>query len=194
MPGSDQELVKLALEGDEDAQRELFVRHTPAVSRAAVAIAKHRGDADDLVQETFVRAFSNLADFDGRSRFTTWIIRIVLNRAATLLEARERERHRMLAHHEVEREAPDPDERVFWSQVRPHLRNGLELLAPKERIAFVCRHHLEMPVREISALLGCDDTATRNSIFRAVRKLRAHLEPLVRPNHESEPSDRRAVD
>jgi RNA polymerase sigma-70 factor (ECF subfamily) len=186
--------VKLALDGDMDARHEIVIRYTPDVFRVAQRIAKEPDDVNDIVQETFLCTFTKLADFDGRSQFRTWITRIAINRANDVVRTRKRERYPILVRREEKWEAPDPADRIFVSEMLPHLMNGLALLTPKERAAFVCRHILEMSVREISVLLDSDDSATRNSIFRAILKLRAYLGPLVRPNHESEPSDRRAVD
>ena len=79
---SDEELVGLARQGGENAVRELIKRNNQRLFRVARAVVRNDGEAEDIVQETYVRAFTSLEAFRGDSRFTTWLTRIALNEAA----------------------------------------------------------------------------------------------------------------
>jgi RNA polymerase sigma-70 factor (ECF subfamily) len=188
---SDQELVHLILQGQQQHFAELVDRYSEAIFQLALRIVKNQNDVDDVVQETFQRAWRGLAKFGGRAVFATWITRIGLNCAVELVKTRERQTFPRLVGGDVESDAPGPDRLVFSSQMQPRIMSALAQLSERERAAFTCRHVEDMPVRKISALLGSDDVATRNSIFRAVDKLRTALEPFVRLSHAS---DKRTAD
>jgi RNA polymerase sigma-70 factor (ECF subfamily) len=143
-------------------------------------------DADDVVQETFLRAYRSLGSFRGRSEFTTWIYRIAVNCSLDIQRARSR-RAELSASPEngdgltATLAAPDPgpDRVALSGQVRRVVDETLAGLSPLERTAFLLRHVEGMPVPEISAVLGRNDSATKHSIFRAARKLREALRPVA---------------
>lgn len=188
---SDEELVNRILRGEQQHFAELVDRYTPVLFRVALRIVKNDEDVNDVLQETFRCAWRDLAKFGGRATFATWITGIALNRAIDLVKARERQTYPMLVGRDLESHDPGPDRLVFSSQMQPRIMSALAQLSERERAAFTCRHVEDMPVRKISALLGSDDVATRNSIFRAVDKLRTALEPFVRLSHAS---DKRTAD
>jgi RNA polymerase sigma-70 factor (ECF subfamily) len=142
-------------------------------------------DAEDVVQETFLKAYTELPAFEARSQFGSWLHRIAVNCAIDLVRRRPRSAAREAqappgALEALASESPGPDRHASARELRDHLHAALGRLTPLERAAFTLRHLDERPVAEISASLGQSDGAVRHSIFRAVSKLRKALAPATR--------------
>ena len=192
MEVTDVAALSRAREGDPDAFRLLVERHSRVIFRVAYRMTGNEHDADDVVQETFLRAYRQLDAFEERANFSTWLHRIAVNCALDLLRARARhDKHRAgmtsgEGDEEHEREIassdPQPDRLLLSAELQQHVAAAMEKLSGNERTAFILRHFEGMPVEEIGQTLGIQVNAAKHTIFRAVRKLREALEPLVRPN------------
>jgi RNA polymerase sigma-70 factor (ECF subfamily) len=144
-------------------------------------------DAEDVVQETFLRAYRQLSRYEARSSFSTWLYRIASNYALDLIRMRKRhedrrergssEDHDILQ--TVPETSPGPDRVLYGSQVKDKVNAALDELSAQERAAFVLRHFEGLSIEEIGQSLGTGTNATKHSIFRAVQKLRKSLEPVV---------------
>jgi len=172
--------------GDTDAFRLLVEGHSRALFRLAYRITRNEHDADDVVQESFLRAFRNLHSFDSRSSFSTWMHRITTNCSLDLLRRRNQqpaeELDETVSPSGVDSRPAATHERLVLNLgMRDALARGMKALSGNERTAFVLRHYEGMSIDEIGQTLGTDTNATKHTIFRAVRKLRQTLEPLVRP-------------
>jgi RNA polymerase sigma-70 factor (ECF subfamily) len=184
--------VSRARDGDSDAFRLLVERHSRVIFRVAYRMTGNEHDADDVVQETFLRAYRQLDHFEERANFSTWLHRIAVNCSLDLLRSRGRhDRHRADAtifdgEEEREREIassdPQPDRLLLSAEMQQHVASAMDKLSGNERTAFILRHFEGMPVEEIGKTLGIQVNAAKHTIFRAVRKLREALEPLVRSN------------
>ncbi|HYL39531.1 MAG TPA: sigma-70 family RNA polymerase sigma factor [Bryobacteraceae bacterium] len=179
--------VERAQSGDSDAFRLLVEQHSRAIFRLAFRMTGNEQDAEDVVQETFLRAYRRLSRYEARSSFSTWLYRIASNYALDLIRIRKR--------HEEKREqgpregrdilqslpeaAPGPDRILYGSQVKDRVNSALDELTAQERTAFVLRHFEGLSIEEIGQALGTGINATKHSIFRAVQKLRRSLEPVV---------------
>jgi RNA polymerase sigma-70 factor (ECF subfamily) len=170
--------IDRVLGGDPDAFRFLVERHGRNVFLLAYRLTRSQHDADDVVQETFLRAYRHLPTFDGRSSFSSWLYRIATNSAFDLM--RRNERHRTEELVEEFGTATSADDAAMRIGFRDAVACGMKLLTSSERTAFVLRHFEGMSIDEISAVLGTETSATKQAIFRAVRKLRHVLEPLVK--------------
>lgn len=178
------ELVGRAAAGDEGAFRTLVDRHARMVFNLAYRITTDRPSAEDVVQETFLRAYRALHRFDGRAAFSTWIHRIAMN--ASLDHVRQRKVRAEVAY-EAEAAAlapvaahdPGPERLAASSDLRRALQRAMQGLTDLERAAFVLRHYEGRSTAEIGEQLGLESSATRQAVFRAVRKLRQALQPLV---------------
>jgi RNA polymerase sigma-70 factor (ECF subfamily) len=186
MQMSDPATVTRARAGDSDAFRLLVEQHSRPVFRVAYRMTGNEHDADDVVQETFLRAYRTLDRFEERANFGTWLHRIAVNCALDLLRARGRLDRRYGGDPEeaemsgVASSDPQQDRLLLSAELRDQVAAAMERLSGNERTAFVLRHFEGMPVEEIGKTLGIQVNAAKHTIFRAVRKLRESLEPFVR--------------
>jgi RNA polymerase sigma-70 factor (ECF subfamily) len=178
-PG-DEVAIENARRGDRDAFRVLVERHARPVFRLAFRMTGNEIDAEDMVQETFLKAWKQIGRFDGRAAFGTWLHRICANCALDHIRARKRKQDALtgddaLAH--IATGAPSPERLALSSQVTAILGVAFDELSEMERAAFVLRHYEGLSIEEISATLGVQPGAAKHSVFRAVQKLRRALEP-----------------
>jgi RNA polymerase sigma-70 factor (ECF subfamily) len=188
MEVDDAVLVALARAGDQDAFRGLVERHSRAVFRLAYRMTGNEMDAEDVVQEAFLKAYRALAQFESKSQFGSWLHRIVANCAYDALRSRARRDEEPLERTNEDGEAtsldpaadaPGADRLVWGGQVRRRVKAALGRLSDTEKSAFVLRHYEGLSMEEIGGVLGVEANAAKHTVFRAVRKLREALEPLV---------------
>ena len=183
MEGSDAAAVARARAGDREAFRALVERHSRNVFRLAFRMTRSEEDAEDVVQETFLKAYSNLHRFAGRSEFSTWVHAIAANCALDLLRRRapREQRTRPLQAEALEAAANEatPERALFGAEVGRQVALSLDRLSVMERSAFVLRHFEGRTIAEIGRTLGVKSGAAKNCVFRAVAKLQQDLGPLV---------------
>jgi RNA polymerase sigma-70 factor (ECF subfamily) len=181
MEDNDAAAIERARRGSNEAFRELVERHSCAVFRLAYRMTGNEQDAEDTVQETFLRAYRQLGRFDSRSKFSTWLFAIASNCSLDLMRARRRRREADSepVHPVIPAADPSPERLALSSEVRQRLSAAMNELSDAERTAFVMRHFEGVPIGEIARVLGRPNGATRHSVFRAVEKLRRALEPVV---------------
>jgi RNA polymerase sigma-70 factor (ECF subfamily) len=190
MDENDARDVGQAQAGDELAFRRLVERHSRGVFQLAFRLTGSESDAEDIVQDTLLKAYRELKRFESRSSFRTWVHRITVNCAYDLLRQRPRHQAESLdapAGQDVrgggiEPEAEGssrPDRLAFGAEIQECVRAALDLLTPTERTAFVLRHFEGCSLDEIGETLGLRMGATKHSIFRAVQKMRRALAPVV---------------
>ena len=186
MPITDTAAVALAREGDSDAFRGLVERHSRAVYRLAHRMTGNPHDAEDVVQETFLKAYRQLGRFESRANFGTWLHRIAVNCSIDLIRGRK---HQETTHDAGDldtldtsddlRVDPSPERLMLSTEVQQKVTRAMEDLTQMERAAFVLRHFEGQSIEEISRALNLKANAAKHSIFRAVRKMRLALEPFV---------------
>ena len=176
-----------ALAGDRDAFRVLVERHSRTIFRMAYRMTGNEQDAEEVVQDAFLRAYRRLDRFESRANFGTWLYRIAVNCSLDLLRKRRPHEEHSAAEPEKDDEPqqeiaaadPQPDRLAFSSEIGRHVEGAMLKLSAMERAAFVMRHHDGKSIEEIGQALGLSSNAAKNSIFRAVQKLRHELHPLV---------------
>ena len=186
MPHTDTAAVALAREGNSDAFRDLVERHSRAVYRLAHRMTGSPQDAEDVVQETFLKAYRQLGRFESRANFGTWLHRIAVNCSIDLIRSRK---HQETSHDAADldvldssddqRVDPSPERLMLSTEVQERVGRAMEGLTEMERAAFVLRHFEGQSIEEIGSALGLKANAAKHSIFRAVRKMRLALEPFV---------------
>jgi RNA polymerase sigma-70 factor (ECF subfamily) len=184
MERTETSVVERAREGDAEAFRELVEAYSPKLFRLAFRITGDEQTAEDAVQEAFLRAYRSLGRFDARSQFGTWLHRIAVNAALELVRKQQRHRSPRSHHQEEEQQPlpspdPGPDRIALGLEVERAVRSALGDLSPMERTAFVLRHFEGRSIAEICDQLGLGASAGKQAVFRAVKKLRRVLEPLV---------------
>ena len=188
MSHTDAAAVALARDGDSEAFRALVERHSRAVFRLAHRMTGSAQDAEDVVQETFLKAYRQLNRFESRANFSTWLHRIAVNCSIDMIRSRP---HREAAHDAPDLEqlgaaiqsgeaaANSPERLMLSTEVQERITLAMGGLSRMERAAFVLRHFEGRSIDEISVALGLKTNAAKHSIFRAVKKMRTALEPLV---------------
>jgi RNA polymerase sigma-70 factor, ECF subfamily len=198
MPQTDIATVAMARDGDSEAFRTLVERHSRAVYRLAHRMTGNASDAEDVVQETFLKAYKQLGRFESRANFGTWLHRIAVNCSIDLIRSRP---HREAGHDAADLEAlgsedaadesghHTPERLMLSTEVKDRINSAMSTLSHRERAAFVLRHFEGNSIEDISRSLGLKTNATKHSIFRAVRKMRAALEPLVSTSDVAGPAE-----
>ena len=157
------------------------------VFRVAYRMTGSEEDAEDVVQESFLKAHRNIARFDARSSFGTWIYRIAVNCAIDQIRRRRQaaEPFRKMGDEDfdpvdnIPSNAPPPDRDALSGQIHRGVAAALTRLSPLERAAFVLRHLEGMPIEGIASVLQSRPNAVKQTVFRAVQKLRRELAPFV---------------
>lgn len=183
------ELVERARRGDREAFRELVERHQDDVFYLALGLLRNRDDAEDVVQDVFIRTYKKLDRFDGRSRLGTWLYRVTLNACRD-----HQRRHRFLALREsiglkpaaedrwVEgRPDADPERAAASGRLRADVAQALGRLTPAERDVFVLRQLNQLSIRETAEVTGRAEGTVKNLLFRALRRLRQELAVYRQP-------------
>lgn len=175
--------VARARQGDHDAFRVLVDRHIRSVYRLAFRMTGTPHDAEDVVQETFIRAYRQLSRFEARANVSTWLYRIAFNCAVDFLRSRPR-RESATEADVLERMAPSAsgptmDDLVYAGEIGERMQQALSDLSEKERAAFLMRHYHGCSIEEIGSTLGMKTNATKHSIFRAVKKMRVALQAFT---------------
>ncbi len=161
MEGTDGELVVAAKAGDSGAFRELVERHGARVFQVACRITGNEQDAEDAVQESFLRAHRQIGRFDGHSSFGTWLYRITANCALDAIRRRGRQSAAENPGQEVASGDPTPERSALSGEIRDRMELALSELSPVERAAFVLRHFEGMGIEEIGQALGCQPGAAK---------------------------------
>jgi RNA polymerase sigma-70 factor, ECF subfamily len=186
MAMDDAAVVARVRAGEKDCFRLLVERHSHDIFRLAFRMMGNEQDAEEVVQDTFLRAYRGLDRFESRSSFSTWIYRIATNRCYDLLDQRKsRPEPVVVGDAEEERpedripsSSPGPDRALLSGEIAERLRLVMFQLTASERTAFVLRHFEGQSIEEIAKVLNIGPGAAKNSIHRAVQKLRQELEPL----------------
>jgi RNA polymerase sigma-70 factor (ECF subfamily) len=189
-PNSETVLVDRARNGDAAAFTELVHRYERKIFRLAKHITQNDEDAEDVLQESFLKAYSNLDTFQGQSKFYTWIVRIAVNEA--LMKLRKRKSDRTVSLDEpqdtgeetVAREIAvwdgDPEQRYSQEELREILERAIDSLKPSFRTVFVLRDIEELSTEETAESLGISVPAVKSRLLRARLQLREKLTRLFR--------------
>jgi RNA polymerase sigma-70 factor (ECF subfamily) len=174
MQATDAEIIGQIRRGNKNAYQHLVDRHARTAFRVAYRITRNEGDSEDVVQESFLRAYRNLESFDERASFSTWLQRIATNCALDLVRRRKWTADTGGDLPDRADTAPKADRLVESAQTRQRLEDGIKTLSEQERQAFLMRHVEGNSIPEISEKLSIGVSAAKHSVFRAVEKLRRY--------------------
>jgi len=170
-------------EADVEAFLALVERHRRYMYNLALRMTGNEQDAKDVVQDSLLNAFVSFDRFEGRADLRTWLNRILVNCALDHLR-RLRRRPDMHDPHPISDVAdvaasgsPDPERLAASADCRRVVAAAMDGMSPVERVTFTLRHFEGLSIAEIAQTVGISNTAAKQHIFRAVRKLRVALEP-----------------
>ena len=178
-------LVNQARDGDNRAFAELVKRYEAKIFRLAQHITQNREDAEDVLQESFLKAYEHLDQFQGNSKFYTWIVRIAVNQALMKLRRRKSDKSVSLdetidtGEDTVTREIAawdeDPEQRFSREELGEILNSTIEGLAPTYRSVFLLRDVDDLSTEETAEALGISVPAVKSRLLRARLQLREKL-------------------
>jgi RNA polymerase sigma-70 factor (ECF subfamily) len=191
-PAAEQMLVVAAKNGDQQAFETLFKRHRQKILRIVLRYAHVREDAEDIVQQSFQKAFVYLHKFEGKSSFSTWLTRIAINESLMLLRhGRALREVSVDDHSEAERSAaslempdssPDPEASYLRRERGQILSETLGNLRPGMRKAIELRELAELSTEETARLMGVSVAAVKARLFHARKKLQEQLSRYLKSN------------
>lgn len=185
----DEELVALVRSGQAEAFNQLVMRYQEKIYRLARRLTRTEEDAEDVLQDAFVKAYQSLPDFKGTSRFYTWIYRITVNLALMKLR---RDRFRFVSldepietkRGEITRDYPhsgrDPLAELIHNETNGILDRAIDGLAPTSRAVFVLRHVEGLSTEETGRILNLSPQAIKSRLHRSRITLADRLNALIR--------------
>ena len=190
-------MIEMAKRGDEAAFGQLWLRHRLRLSYAASRILRNLDDAEDVVQESFLRAYCHIRTFDARSQFSTWITRIVINTA--LMSLRKKCRHVDVSindglpenegYWELPDQSPDVESRILRSECLYHLSSAMQVLPPILRNVVEIRLARDGTLREVAEATDVSIPAAKTRLHRAKQRLRESLDPKAQERRYLLPSN-----
>lgn len=179
-------LVRLSRKGDRGAFEELVDMYKDKIYHLGYRMLGHGNEAEDIVQETFLRVYTNLDRYDETQKFSTWIYRIATNLCIDKLRKRK-------PNYSLDAEMPDgegsdwysmlpsgqetPEEEVVLSETQEHIRQAIEQLPAKYKSVVVLRYLHDMSLQEIGEVLNLPVTTVKTRVHRGREFLRKKLEP-----------------
>lgn len=175
------DVVGRARDGDHDAFGEIVETYRDRLFGLAIGILRDRSAAEDVVQETFIKAFKNLKGFRGDSSIYTWLYRIAVNTAHNHLRRASR---RVEVDFDdvapiIEARGQNPAESTANAELGVAIDGAIQNLPPRQREVFMLHYFERMTHREIAEVLGVTEGAVKANFFHAVQKLKGALKPYV---------------
>ncbi|RLB47661.1 MAG: RNA polymerase sigma factor [Deltaproteobacteria bacterium] len=178
VPDTDSEVVTRVLGGDVPAFEILMRRYNQRVFRTVRAVLHDEDAAEDAAQQTWINAYKHLGSFEGRARFSTWLLRIAVNQASR--DVRKSRSHLQLATApRAEAEADTPEAEAARVHLRSILESAIDSLPEPLRVVLILRDVEELSGSETAAILDLTDEAARVRLHRARRQLRGSLETVL---------------
>jgi RNA polymerase sigma-70 factor (ECF subfamily) len=182
---TDEQAVELAKNGRQDAFRELYERHKTGVYAIACRYARSPQDAEDILQETFIKAFKAINGFgnSGNAYFGAWIHKICLHRCIDYLrkgKRRQADRTDSLSdyHSDLSTGDPSPERSADNRRLVNQVRQAFSVLSPRQKIIFDMKYFQNQEIPEIASALGCSEFAVKTHLSRAAAKLRKRIAPI----------------
>ncbi len=190
MKQSNSELIKLAIDGDEGAYKQLLDNYRGALFNLLYKMVRNKEETEDLVQEAFMKAFRALPSFNEEYAFSTWLYKIAINNCIDHMRKKRLKTYSMnkpvqSKDGELDREFPDtsmsPDKNLLADERATLIETAIDELPENYRIAIVLRHSEEKSYEEIAQLLNIPLGTVKARIFRAREMLKKMLKNKLRP-------------
>jgi len=176
------ELIQSAQQGSSEAFYMLFEKNKKMVFGLAFKYTRNKQDAEDILQETFIKAYNNLKNFETKkfSSFSSWIYRIGVNCSIDFLRDKKRIRDHLSEWELMDSTTPndsqtDPEKKASREALKKKIELTLESMPPRQKMAFVLKHFQQLKIREIAEYMECSEGSVKKQIFRAVDSLKDSL-------------------
>ncbi len=183
---SEQNVIKSAQNGDREALRLLFEENRQKIFSLAYQYVKNVEDAEDILQETFIKAYRSLHRFNPQNnmRFSPWLYRIGINCSIDYLRRnKERKRHHSgsdeLDNVSSDTLSYDPEQARNRSEIREKVDHILNRLSGRQKMIFILKHYQELTCAEIADYLNCSEGSVKRQLFRAVSVVKKSLKGLI---------------
>jgi len=192
MDAQELQLIQQAQAGDTRAFDQLIRRHDRRILQITYSILGNLQDAQDIYQETFLKAYSNISTFRFESELSTWLSRIAVNLAITY--RKRRQLHQFLSLDSGPEKAEGkrqletaienhPENSLLSRELRQKIESSLDHLSPQQRTIFVLKHFHGYKIKEIAELLSCTEGTIKNQLFRAIQKVKQYLTPYLQASN-----------
>ena len=179
--------ISLAKEGHEYAFRQLYENNREVVYRLAYRYTKSQQDAEDILQETFIKVFKGIKKFRNNSgkSFSCWLCRICVNCAINHLRRQKRRQMDQMTDlstvmNEVQTQNPSPEKSAQINQTIGLIQQAITKLTDKQRVIFDMRFSQGMAIKEIAEIMNCSESNIKTQIFRSLNKLKQQLGSIGR--------------
>ena len=185
-------LIQSAREGDREALRILYDQNKQRIFAFAYQYTKNSEDAEDILQETFIKAFRSLPKFNTQdgSRFSPWLYRISINCSLDYLRRnkKRKEKNSLIGRDYLENISPendqsDPVKRRQKEETREKIDQILHKLSGQQRMVFVLKHYQQLTIKEIAECMNITEGGVKKQLFRAVSTIRESLKGLISENN-----------
>lgn len=164
----DAAVVRRCLAGEVNAYEILVTRHQKAVYNAVLRMVKDSDDAEDLTQTAFVKAYENLANYDSKYAFFSWLYRTALNESINFLERRKKQ-SRLTS--EITSDDPNPETAHGKKELGNQIQEAIIQLPIDYRVVIVMKHFVDFTYQEMSEILAIPEKTVKSRLFTARRKL-----------------------
>ncbi len=174
-------LVQRAKSGDLPAFEQLVTLHSRRTYSAAYRILNNQAWAEDCTQEVFLKVFNKIKDFDGKSKFSTWLYSVTVFTALDLQRKQSKLQQREGGEFEDIHacDSQSPQQQLQQDKLNQVTQRALGQLSEELRVAFLLRHHEGCSIKEISEILDVNGNTIKNRIFRAISQLKNLLKSKV---------------
>jgi len=188
---NEQNVIKSAQNGDREALRLLFEENRQKIFSLAYQYVKNAEDAEDILQETFIKAYRSLHKFNPQNnmRFSPWLYRIGINCSIDYLRRNKNRKLERSDSGDLDSlssgsgsSGSDPEYTRDRSEIREKIDQTLNRLSGRQKMIFILKHYQELTTAEIAEYLDCSEGSVKRQLFRAVQVVKKHLKGLVMEN------------
>jgi RNA polymerase sigma-70 factor (ECF subfamily) len=176
------ELILSAQQGDQEAFYMLFEKNKKKVFGLAFKYTRNKQDAEDILQNTFIKAFKNLNKFHTQKQtsFSSWLYRIGVNCSIDLLRDKKRIRNNLSDWEAMDHTNPagrlaDPEKKASREDLKNKIELILEDMPPRQKMAFVLKHYQQLKIKEIAEYMQCSEGSVKKQLFRSMKTLKNSL-------------------
>ena len=179
-------LVRLAKDGDKEAMRTLFEENKKRIFALAFQYTKNAEDAEDILQETFIKAYRFLDKFDFQNglSFSPWLYRIGINCSIDYLRRQKKDKDKNSEFEGLENISSndadsDPEHVRHRKEIKERIDHVLNKLSGKQRMVFILRHYQQLSTKEIASYMNASEGSVKTQLFRAVSAVKESLRGLI---------------